>query len=634
MVGTQIGSYRIDEKIGEGGMGTVYRAMEVNLDRPVAIKVLNANVLHNPALVERFRAEARAQANLNHTNIATLYTLLIHADSAMMVMEFVQGENFQQMVARRGPIPAEEAIPLFKQALLGIACAHRVGIVHRDIKPANLMLNQAGIVKVMDFGIAKAVGERGMTRTGLQVGTVHYMSPEQVKSDAVDIRSDIYALGITLYEMVSGRVPFNANSEFDVLTDHVKTSPPLPSLFCSRISKGLENIILKALEKDPEDRFQSVEEFGAALDKPELWQTFVAKSQQTGLGLDRTRPLSYDSTLFESATKPPVVSSTSPSQEPQSQTPPSSPPLVSAKPKKNNLIWIAAAALLLLAVAGYIGYRMFAPKPPAQSAVVVDGKAASGTLAPPVEAVQSEATTVFPDPSAPATATPGAGTTPNTTTGSGAAPGSATSPKTKAAATKPPIAEYPPPPAPAPFVMPPETEKPRSTPQVLTVPASEQIVVRLIGPIDGSTVQIGQDFDATIDAPVLVNQHVAIPKGVSAQVHVVDFSKAGRFKGSAHLTLTLKSITVSGRVLKVDADLYDASGGSRGKRTGKFAAIGGAIGAVVGGVTHGGKGAAEGAGAGGGAGAAGAAATGSTSINLPAESIMAFHLVSPLVINR
>jgi serine/threonine-protein kinase len=194
MIGTEIASYRILEKLGQGGMGVVYKAVDTGLDRMVAMKVLNPDLSKNPELVERFRAEARAQANLNHTNLATLYAFMVHQGTAIMVMEFVEGETFAQIIRRRGPIPEVEAIPLFRQALLGIGYAHRAGILHRDIKPSNLMLNKNGLVKVMDFGIAKVIGARGMTRTGTQLGTLAYMSPEQIQNRNVDIRSDVYEL--------------------------------------------------------------------------------------------------------------------------------------------------------------------------------------------------------------------------------------------------------------------------------------------------------------------------------------------------------------------------------------------------------------------------------------------------------
>src|ERR1017187_5534642 len=167
MIGTEIGNYRIVEKIGAGGMGVVYKAIDTHLDRVVAVKALSPEFSGDPALLERFRGEARAQAQLNHPNLATLYAFLVQDDVAYMVMEFVDGETFHAMVARRGPIPAAEAVPLFRQALAGIGYAHRLGIVHRDIKPSNIMLNCEGVVKVMDFGLAKVAGGHGVTRTDL-----------------------------------------------------------------------------------------------------------------------------------------------------------------------------------------------------------------------------------------------------------------------------------------------------------------------------------------------------------------------------------------------------------------------------------------------------------------------------------
>ncbi|MGA8144509.1 MAG: protein kinase [Candidatus Acidiferrales bacterium] len=269
MIGTEIGSYRILDKLGQGGMGVVYKAVDTGLDRMVAMKVLNPDLSKNPDLVERFRSEAKAQANLNHTNLATLYAFMVHQGTAIMVMEFVEGETFAQMIRRRGPIPEVEAVPLFRQALLGIGYAHRAGIIHRDIKPSNLMLNKNGLVKVMDFGIAKVLGGHSMTRTGTQLGTLAYMSPEQIQNRNVDIRSDIYELGITLYEMLTGHLPFESDSEFQIMQDHVYTPPPPPSKYYPYINKGIENVILKSIEKNSDARFQTVEQFGAALEHPD-----------------------------------------------------------------------------------------------------------------------------------------------------------------------------------------------------------------------------------------------------------------------------------------------------------------------------------------------------------------------------
>jgi serine/threonine protein kinase len=327
MIGTEVSSYRILDKLGEGGMGVVYKAVDTNLDRMVAIKVLNNELSRNPELVQRFRAEAKAQANLNHTNLATLYTFIVQDGLAMMVMEFVDGETVEQMLMRRGPIPANEAIPIFRQALLGIGYAHRMGIVHRDIKPSNIMLNRGGIVKVMDFGIAKVLGGRGMTRTGTQMGTGLYMSPEQVLNKNVDFRSDVYSLGVTLYQMLTANTPFQADSDYQIMADHVHTAPPPPTRFYPYIPKGFENAVLKALEKNPDARFQTVEEFGAALEHPDDFAFTAAAAAPPAVApvfAPRTPP-PQGSPGYGYSTPPPVPAYSGPS------TPaPGGPPLAAA----------------------------------------------------------------------------------------------------------------------------------------------------------------------------------------------------------------------------------------------------------------------------------------------------------------
>ncbi len=291
MIGKQVANYRIEAKLGEGGMGVVYRAVDVTLDRPVALKLLSADLAQDPDVIERFRAEAKAQANLNHTNIATLYSFLQVEGHSLIVMEYVDGETFEQMIRRRGPIPQEEAVPLFKQALLGIGFAHRMGIIHRDIKPGNLMVNRHGIAKVMDFGIAKLLGGRRLTRTGMHVGTVFYMSPEQIRTARVDIRSDIYSLGVTLYEMLSGHVPFDSDSDFQVMSDHVNTPPTPPTRFYPYIPRGIEQAVLRALEKDPDARFQTVEEFGSALEHTDAVPQFGTGRLAAGPAAEHTAPV-------------------------------------------------------------------------------------------------------------------------------------------------------------------------------------------------------------------------------------------------------------------------------------------------------------------------------------------------------
>ncbi|MBV9759176.1 MAG: protein kinase [Acidobacteriaceae bacterium] len=636
MIGATIDGYLIQEKLGEGGMGTVYRALEVNLERLVAIKVLNADLAHDASIAERFRAEARAQANLNHANIATLYNFLISQNSAMMVMEYVDGESFQQMVDRRGPIPAQEIIPLFRQALLGLGAAHRQGIVHRDIKPSNIMLNKAGIVKVMDFGIAKALGaNRGLTRTGIQVGTVFYMSPEQVKGERVDIRSDIYALGVTLYEMLTAHVPFSANSDFQVLTDHVNTAPPLPTRFYPYIPKGIENIVLKALEKHPDDRFQTVEEFGAALEHPQAWEGYVPKLSAVAPpvpppGSDRTRLGSSVSIPLPVSAPPPAAVTPVPSApiEAPAPTAPARSRRPSIAPK-----WIAAAALALLLVISALAYIAMRPKPapPASKTTIAQSAAIPSPATPePVGATPASTATLAPPPpdlNPPATGQPAASAQATSST-----PAPRRRRSTDTTATAPPptqtTATVAPPPAPV------AAPAPAPTPAAaeIVIPAATQVTVRLIGPINGDTAQPGQVFPASIDSPIVVQGKPVVPRLANAQVRLVGASKAGRFAGSAKLDLQLASFTIDGRRYPVQSAVYEAESGARGKRTGKFAGIGGALGAVVGGIEHGGKGALAGAAAGGAAGSGAAGLTGDRALELPAESRLSFTLQAPITV--
>src|ERR1700761_8165161 len=266
MIGTQISQYRLLEKLGEGGMGIVYKAMDTMLDRTVAIKLISTERGASDEILQRFKSEAKVQATLSHPNVATLYSYLVWEGRAVMVMEYIEGETLQQMIARRGPIPSDVAVPLFRQALLGVGAAHRRGIVHRDIKPANIMVNGEGTVKVMDFGIAKVLGVEGKTRTNLRMGTAWYMAPEQVLNRPVDARTDIYALGVTLYEILSGQVPFRADSEYEVLSSHVPRTPELPTEHYPHIPPACVAAVMRALAKEPGQRFASTDEFSAALE--------------------------------------------------------------------------------------------------------------------------------------------------------------------------------------------------------------------------------------------------------------------------------------------------------------------------------------------------------------------------------
>lgn len=264
MVGQNIGKYRVLDRIGKGGMGTVYRAMDEMLHRDVAIKVLNAE-LNDPEVAKRFRAEAITVARLSHPGIATIYELFEHDGQWLMVMEFVRGETLENMVARMGPLSAQRSAELVMQSLAALAHAHSMGVVHRDLKPANLMVTENGAVKVMDFGIARVSGSEHLTNAGFMMGTPAYMAPEQVRGGDVDARADLYAMGVVFYRLTTGKLPFKGDTAFAMVQSQVNEPPTPIGTIRSDLPPWVDEIVTRALEKAPEQRFQSAAEFHEAL---------------------------------------------------------------------------------------------------------------------------------------------------------------------------------------------------------------------------------------------------------------------------------------------------------------------------------------------------------------------------------
>jgi serine/threonine-protein kinase len=296
MVGTTVGKYRIVGQLGRGATGVVYRAVDETLDREVAIKVLNPD-LADTDVIKRFRAEATTLARLNHPEIATIYELLRTDHDLLMVMELVRGETLEKLSHRLGPLGADRAAYLVNLILSALEHAHRAGVVHRDMKPANVMVTALGGVKVMDFGIARVRGAEHMTRDGFAIGTPAYMAPEQVLGEKVDGRADIYSVGVIFYGLLTGALPFDAETPMGMLQKHV-ADPPTP-LHAHRpdLPAWCEAAVQRALAKAPDDRFQSAEEFRAAL----------AEATGTGASIDLAKAFAVATTESAPSAEAPRV---------------------------------------------------------------------------------------------------------------------------------------------------------------------------------------------------------------------------------------------------------------------------------------------------------------------------------------
>jgi serine/threonine-protein kinase len=254
-VGKTLGNFRILECLGSGGSGMIWKAEDLSLGRIVALKALRPELAADGEMSQRFRDEARTLAKLSHPNVASLYSLIEDEDGLFLVLEYVEGHTLAALLATSGPLPVENAFALFHQVLDGIAHAHEAGIVHRDLKPSNLMVDARGRVKVMDFGIARVTGAARTTHHGKLVGTPEYMSPEQVRGEDATIRSDVYSLGILLYEMLTGQPPFRSAASFELMRAQIEDPPPDPRALRPELSAGVAAAILRALEKRPIDRF-------------------------------------------------------------------------------------------------------------------------------------------------------------------------------------------------------------------------------------------------------------------------------------------------------------------------------------------------------------------------------------------
>ncbi len=254
------GRYQIIEELGRGGMGTVYRALDQKLNEEVAIKLIRPEIAFDQDTILRFSHELKMARKVSHRNIGRLFELMEDKGTHYITMEYIPGEDLRRLLKREGPLSPERAVNIAIQICEGLREAHRQGIVHRDLKPGNILIDHAGQVRILDFGIASSAETRGITQRGITVGTPEYMSPEQVDGFETDERSDIYSLGIILFQIMSGRRPFEGNSPFAIGYKHKMEPPPVLHIQDPRIPESVSRFVLKCLHKEKEARFQNVSE--------------------------------------------------------------------------------------------------------------------------------------------------------------------------------------------------------------------------------------------------------------------------------------------------------------------------------------------------------------------------------------
>jgi serine/threonine protein kinase, bacterial len=260
------GRYRVATKIATGGTSTVYRGLDTRLDRPVALKVMDSRYAGDQQFLTRFQLEARSVARLKDPGLVAVYDQGLDARHPFLVMELVEGGTLRELLAERGPMPPHAVAAVLRPVLGGLAAAHRAGLVHRDVKPENVLISDEGDVKIVDFGLVRAVAEAGITSTSVILGTAAYLSPEQVKDGNASPRSDVYALGIVAYELLTGQTPFSGDTSLSIAYQRLDTDVPLPSSVITGVPSQFDDLVERATARDPAGRYADAQEMGAELD--------------------------------------------------------------------------------------------------------------------------------------------------------------------------------------------------------------------------------------------------------------------------------------------------------------------------------------------------------------------------------
>jgi len=416
MIGKTIGNYEITGELAEGGMGAVYRARHVTLPREVVVKSILLSAFppqSQEPLKARFLREALVQSQLDHPNIVRVLEFFMAAENYFLVMEYVDGMSLRDLLKRQGRLAADQALPLFKQSLSALDYAHNFsymdeaggrhrGITHRDIKPGNLLLDGMARLKLTDFGIVKMAGEQALTRTGFNPGTAEYMSPEQIRGQQVDARSDLYSLGVTFYEMLAGRLPFphtDTGSEYEIMRGHIELTPPPLAEATPGIPAALAAIVMQSLEKDASARHQTAAEFLQALlafERRGATAPQTVRAPQPQVTHSMTEPLAaanYATNPATDSTRPRAPQPDAPPTNvmPAPQLRPAAPPAnfapaapvqpaTPAPARRTGLL--AAIALLILAAIGATAFWFWRQNGEASTTATVTTPSAPPAVAP------------------------------------------------------------------------------------------------------------------------------------------------------------------------------------------------------------------------------------------------------------
>jgi len=381
----RIGDYEIIRELGHGGMGKVYLARNVLSDRIEAMKVVLPDLAGRSEFVARFMREIKTLAGLDHPNIAALRTAFTAGDQFVMIMEYVEGVSLADRL-EQGRIPVTDSLNYIEQVLSALSYAHARHVIHRDIKPGNMMLTPQGVVKLMDFGLARSADEVGLTVTGATLGSLDYASPEQVQSQPTDERSDLYSVGVSLYQMVTHQRMFSVTSSFAIMQAQVKEMPRPPAEIVASLPTGLSELIMKSIAKNPAERFQTADEFHRALSR-------ISTEAQESQSVAAVTP-----TIAVPAMTPPP-------RDPGYTIPP---PSGSASPINRSLLLVVGVILVAALVAGDAVYKSHQQKLRDQPvAAATSPETAVATTPSPAPAVTAAATTATPDtPATPPTPAP------------------------------------------------------------------------------------------------------------------------------------------------------------------------------------------------------------------------------------